>query len=574
MTQDNLPPELIAKPSKPWLTWIMAGMMVTGLGSWWLGPPLMRKGGVYMARHHAGRAETLMADKDWVQAYAALEKARSWNADDPRVLRVLADFLSATQADPASTLYYLRRLHMAGQSSEEDLIKMGQIYVLQSDLANAEAALAQLPPAARERRPALEVLANVLRLRGQAQLAQDTLRRALLLDKDDPMCRLRLAMLDQGAAFSEIREQARQSLWQLTLGKDEAALLAMDNLARDPRLTPPEADQLVERIEVHPQKKEEVRLVVLSGLLRARPEKKKEVVDAEVSRMQEMLPENLLPSLAWLIQERQPQRVVEFRPRDFFTKSSLLIQVYLQALGDLGRWEEVDKLLARPAGMPVSSAFIAYWRARATRQMDTDMARVRQHLSTVYEATGHGRDGALAAAAAALAEEAGVWDIAARLYEGLAEHQPKSQVAMLEKVHQMAMRTRDTDAVLKSSDRLLALRPDNQRYVFDDLYLHLVSGLELEVRFLKIHAGQELPAASDEGRLCLALAAYRLGNLEELRRHLNTLVDPRSLTPGQRAVHAGLLSISGQVGPAYQIAEQVPTALLLKEEARFLARAL
>jgi hypothetical protein len=39
-------------------------------------------------------------------------------------------------------------------------------------------------------------------------------------------------------------------------------------------------------------------------------------------------------------------------------------------------------------------------------------------------------------------------------------------------------------------------------------------------------------------------------------------------------VHAGLLSISGQVGPAYQIAEQVPTALLLKEEARFLARAL
>jgi hypothetical protein len=361
-----------------------------------------------------------------------------------------------------------------------------------------------------------------------------------------------------------MREQARQSLWQLTLGKDEAALLAMDTLARDPRLTPPEADQLAQRIEAHPQKKEEVRLAVLSGLLRARPEKKKEIVDAEVSRMQEMLPENLLPSLAWLIQEKQPQRVVEFRPRDFFTKSSLLIQVYLQALGDL----------ARPAGMPVSSAFIAYWRARATRQMDTDMARVRQHLSTVYEATGHGRDGALAAAAAALAEEAGVWDIAARLYEGLAEHQPKSQVAMLEKVHQMAMRTRDTDAVLKSSDRLLALRPDNQRYVFDDLYLHLVSGLELEVRFLKIHAGQELPAASDEGRLCLALAAYRLGNLEELRRHLNTLVDPRSLTPGQRAVHAGLLSISGQVGPAYQIAEQVPTALLLKEEARFLARAL
>ncbi|GEP44675.1 hypothetical protein [Brevifollis gellanilyticus] len=574
MSQDNLPQELLAKPSKPWLTWVMAGLLVMGVASWWLGPPLMRKGSIFMARHHAAKAVDLMERQEWGQAQAALEKARAWKADDPKVLRALADFLTATQSDPVSTLHYLRLLEVIGQITEADLLRMGQLYVLQSDAANAEATLAKLPAAARERRPALEVLANVQRLQGRAQLAADTLRRALLLDRHDPMCRLRLAMLDQSAAFPEIRDQARQSLWDLTKGKDQAALLALDNLAHDPRLTPTEADQLVAAMEAHPDRTEEVRLAVLSGLLRARPERKKEIVDAEITHMQTVLPEQLLPNLTWLLQEKQPQRIVEFRPRDFFTKSSLLIQAYLQALGDLGRWEEVDKLLSRPAGMPVSPAFIAFWRARATRQIDTDPTRVRQHLSAVYEATGHGRDGATATAAAALAEEAGVWDVAAQLYEGLAEHQPKSRVTMLEKVHQMALRTRDTEAVLRSSDRLLALRPNNQQYVLSDLYLHLVSGVGLEIRRLQIDLGKIPPPASDEDRLCLALAAYRFGDLEELRRHLGTIVDPKTLSPGQRAVHAGLLSISGQVGPAYQIAEQVPTGLLLKEEARFLGRAL
>ncbi|MES2598927.1 MAG: hypothetical protein V4662_26585 [Verrucomicrobiota bacterium] len=574
MSQDNLPSELLAQPSKPWLTWIMAGLLMMGVASWWLGPPLMRKGSVVMARYHADRAEAFIEAKEWLKAHAALEKARAWNGDDPRVLRALADFLTATEGDPASTLHYLRRLEVVGQITEGDLLRMGQLYVLLSDAANAEVTLAKLPPAARERRPALEVLANIQRLQGHTQVAMDTLRRALLLDKNDPMCRLRLALMDQGAAFAEMREQARQTLWELSGGRDQAALLAMDTLAGDASLTPPEADQLVVHMEAHPKRTEEVRLGVLSGLLRARPEKRKVIVEAEVAHMQKILPEELLPSLTWLLREKQPQRIVEFRPRDFFTKSSLLIQIYLQALGDLGRWEDVDKLLSRPAGMPVSPAFISFWRAKATRQMDTDLARVRQHLSMVYEATGHGRDGATAAAAAALAEEAGVWDVAALLYEGLAEHQPKARVAMLEKVHQMALRTRDTEAVLKSSDQLLKIRPDNQRYVLSDLYLHLVSGVELEVRRLKIDSGGIPPAASDEDRLCLALAAYRFGNLEELRRHLTTIQDPKSLSPGQRAVHAGLLSISGQVGPAYQIAEQVPTALLLKEEARFLDRAL
>ena len=573
MIEDNTPPELIAPRSKPWLTWFMGLVFMAGILSWWMGPGLVRRGNAWMAGHHAQKAADWIEKKEWMQAYQSLEKARNWKPDHPRLLRALTDFLIATQGEPATILHHLRMIEMMGQITEADLIKMGQIHVQQSDTTSALAALAKLPAKTREARPAMEIYANIYRLQGQPQLAEDTLRRALNLDKDDPMCRLRLALLDQGAAFGEMREQARQSLWQLSTGKDQAALLAIDHLARDLKLTPPEADKLVECIEAHPGKTDEARFTVLTGLLRTRPEKKQEVFTAELERMQTLSTETLGPSLIWLLREKQPQHIVAFRPREFFTKSSQLIQPYLQALGDLGRWEEVDKLLSRPAGMPISSAFIAFWRAKATRNLDTEMTRVRQHLATAYEATGHGRDGPIATAAAALAEESGVWDIAAQFYEGLAQHQPKAQLTMLEKVHEMAMRSRDSDAVLESSARLLALRPENRRFVTDELYLHLVCGKEIELHRLKLETSTN-NQLTDEDRLCLALVAYRFGDLNELREHLATISDPLTLRPGQRAVHAGLLTISGQVGRAYQIAEQVPTLLLLKEEARFLKRAL
>jgi len=573
MIEDNTPPELIAPASKPWLTWFMGIVFLGGILSWWMGPGLVRKGNAWMAGHHAQTASVWMEKKEWMQAYQSLEKARGWKADHPRLLRVLTDFLIATQGDPATILHHLRMIEMTGQITEADLLKMGQIYVQQADANGALDALEKLSPGAREARPAMEIYANIYRLQGRPQLAEDTLRRALASDKNDPMCRLRLALLDQSAAFAEIREQSRQSLWQLTTGKDQAALLAIDHLARDMKLSPPEADQLFECIESHPGKTDETRFTVLTGLLKTRPEKKKEVFDTELQRMQTLTAETLGPSLVWLLREKQPQHIVAFRPREFFIKSSQLIQLYLQALGDLGRWEEVDKLLSRPAGMPVSSAFVAFWRAKATRNLDTETTRVRQHLATVYEATGHGRDAAIASSAAALAEEAGAWDIAAQFYEGLAEHQPRTQLAMLEKVHEMAMRSRDSDAVLESSARLLALRPENRRFITDELYLHLVCGKEIELRRLKLETATS-SQLTDEDRLCLALVAYRFGDLNELREHLATIRDPFTLRPGQRAVHAGLLTISGQVGRAYQIAEQVPSLLLLKEEARFLQRAL
>lgn len=573
MSYANLPPELLAKPSKPWITRILGSLLLLGLLSWWLGPRLISYTQSLVAKHYADQAAEHINQKEWLPAYEAIEKARSWRAQHPRVLRVLSDFLIATGGDPASILHHLRLIELNGQITEEDLLKVGQIYVQMQDVAGIHSTLEKISPESRARRPALELLANSLRLQGRLSLAEQTLRHALSLDKNDTMCQLRLALMDIQATFTEIRDRARLSLWQIAKGKDKAALQAIDSLASDRKLTLAESDLLLQCIEDHPNKTEVARLQVLSSYLHNRPEKKKEILAQEVEHMKQLSSDSLLPHLYWLLQERQPQLIVEFRPKEFFTKSPTLIQPYLQAYGDLGRWDEVDKMLSRPAGMAVSSAFISLWRARATLKIDNDTARSRQHLATAYEATGHGREPTLAAAAASFAEEAGIWDIAALFYKGLAEHQPKSRLPMLEKLRQAALRGRDITTLMESTDKLSALRPESPQYRNDSIYLQLVNGEKLEMN------RQRLEASSDDSKdsiiqLCRALSAYRFGDLAGVRQHLKTIPDPKALSPGQRAVHAGLLSVSGQVGSAFQIAEQIPTILLLKEEQIFLQRAL
>ena len=575
MNVDHLPPELLAKPRKPWLTWIMGILLLFGVAYWLWGPSTVFKVRSYIARHYAEKAQKEMKLKEWASAYSTLSLAATWRTDHPLVLRLTADLLSAAGADSESVLMAYRRLITSGLATEDDILKTGNIYVQQLDVVSSLDLLQKLSPETRGKRQALELLANIQRIQGQTQLAERTLRQALSMDKDDSMCQLRLAMLDlQAGGFAEIKERALEVIWKLSAGKDRAGMVAIETLSSN-ELTSRETDTLFARLEEHPDKSPAIRYSVLSAILKTQPERREEILNREAAPAANRTEAELLTLMQWLLREHEPQRVVSLQKGNVFTKSAVLIQPYLQALADLQRWNELDETLARPAGLSISSASAALWRARAARHLqDTANLRAKQHLDIVYEATGHGREGATAMAAATLAEELGLWEVALLFYEGLAKHQPQSRLKMIEKVQEMAVRDRDTNATLSAASRLLEIRPDNRQYADRALYLHLLSGDEVELAIEKTAHTDSTMATRLEDHFIRALAAYRLGDLTQLRVHLDNVKDVSALTQGQRAVHAGLLSISGRVGPAYQIAEQIPSILLLREELHFLKRAL
>lgn len=575
MHVDNLPPELLAKPRKPWLTWIMGVLLLFGVAYWFWGPSTVFKARSYISRHYAEKAEKEMALKDWTNAYITLSLAASWRTDHPLVLRLTVDFLNAVGADTESVLTAYGKLITAGVATDDDILKMGNIYVQQLDIVSSLALLEKLSPEKRGKRQALELLANIQRVQGQTKLAEQTLRQALSMDKDEPMCQLRLAMLDlQAGGFAEIKERAQEVIWTLSTRKDRAGMIAIETLCSSKELTSAQAETLLARLEEHPDKSPAIRYNALSAILKTQPQKRAEILNREANPETHRTESELATLMQWLLREHEPQRVVSLKQGNLFTKSAVLIQPYLQALADLQRWNELNETLARPAGLSISSASAALWRARAARHLDAANLRAKQQLDIVYEATGHGREGATAMAAATLAEDIGLWDVALLFYEGLAKNQPQSRLQMIEKVQEMAIRDRDTSATLNAARRLLEIRPNNRQYADRAIYLQLLSGDEVELAAEKVVHADSATANRLEDHFVRALAAYRLGDLTSLRLHLDKVSDISALTQGQRAVHAGLLSISGRVGPAYQIAEQIPSILLLREELRFLKRAL
>ena len=575
MHVDNLPPELLAKPQKPWLTWILGILLLFGVAYWFWGPSTIFKARSYISRHYAEKAKQEMDLKDWTSAYTNLSLASNWRTDHPLVLRLTVDFLSTVGADTETLLTAYNKLITAGCATDDDILKMGNIYVQQLDIISSFALLEKLSPEKRGKRQALELLANIQRVQGQTQQAERTLRQALSMDKDDSMCQLRLAMLDmQSGGFTEIKERAEEVIWKLSEKKDRAGMVAIETLCSSNQLTSTEADTLLARLEAHPDKSPSIRYNVLSAILKTQPKKREEILNREATPEPNRTENELVTLMQWLLREHEPQRVVSLKQGNLFTKSAVLIQPYLQALADLQRWNELDETLARPAGLSISSASAALWRARAARYLDAANLRTKQQLNIVYEATGHGREGTTAMAAATLAEEIGLWDVALLFYEGLAKNQPQSRLQMIEKVQEMAIRDRDTNATLNAARRLHEIRPNNRQYADRTLYLRLLSGDDVELAAATLARSDSATANRLEDHFVRALAAYRLGDLTNLRIHLDKVNDISALPQGQRAVHAGLLSISGRVGPAYQIAEQIPSILLLREELHFLKRAL
>jgi tetratricopeptide (TPR) repeat protein len=538
---------------------------------------LYNRGRSFLARRKAEEAITLINKKEFNQAHQALMAAQSWRNEHPLVLRGMFELMRGMGAPPESVLATLRNLHLAGHATQEDYLSMGEIYIQLEDLKDAQLIMQRLrglDPDILSKRRGMELAANILRLEGNQEPAEALMRKALMMEPQNPHCRLRLALMDVEAPFMEIRTRGRDILWEVSAGKDKNALMAIDWLCRDQELKSTQAETLLERIRKHPDTSYQGQLYVLAAYIRLRPDQRQQRIDAEIQRQAKASEENLSTLASWLNAQEEHARVLKLRPREIMIKSPRLLQNYLQALGISKRWDLVEQILTTSPGLPLSNTHVAFWRANAMSKIDPDLTRARGQLRIVYEGSQRGRDAPMAKAAAALCEEVGIWDMGIQFYEGLAEHQPQSQIPMLEKAFEMAHRARETNTLLDLAKRLQKLRPENFQYQTQLLYLRLVAGDQIESVAARLQDSSTFTTRENEAAFIRALCAYRMGDIDTMRSHLRNLISTDQLEPGQRAVHAGLLSASGKLGQAFQIAEKISTSILLPEETYFLRRAL
>lgn len=578
-TQQQVP-DMAPPPER--VGWFYAGILLTFvvlIGVWLAWKPAAGAVRSMLAGQEAAAAQTAISEQDWSRAAHHLVQARQKAPDDAAVIRAMVAFYQATGTDPAGLAQQLRLLAAQQPLSTEEELLLGNALLATGKTTEAREVYAKLP-ADNMPQPRLKLLSSILKAEGHTQEAAVIERRALAQDTGTPAARLSAALEDLGSHFPEVRQQARQELWQLAELSSATGLEAGAKLAADRALTPLEAERLLDLVTRHPLENLPARLGVVSAMLRLRPEQRSQIVKAEIERFQARKEGRLEELAYWLMAERQHTEVFQLVSKDLAMKSRELYPILMQSLSHEQRWEELKALLGVPHP-PVAQSLVSIALAEVHSHLEPDLQRSRLLLAGTIESAKHDGNVAVLQAVAALAEKLNLSDLAltARQLAGetaAAAGQTEAALQNLQQSARLALQTKDGGILLASTRQLHELVPSSAVYADRLTYVRLILGVEMETIDLNKDVDTEA-AVTTQAHIPLpllrALAAYRMGDLPAVAGHLGGLEDVTRLEAGQRAVAAGLLSLAGRPDRAFQIAEKIPAALLLREEQAFLQRA-
>ncbi len=551
----ELRPPRLGRASK-----ILLALFGITLGAFYLYPQALEALHTYRGRHLLNEARRHIETQRWQQAGEALSVAMPLMPDHPEALRVLVDFLEAAKGNPLRLRDALIRLKEQGKARPNDAVRLARTLLDAGELQGAHTAFGELSPAQRSSAAGQQFEKDLHVLEGRGDPADYALTPEV-----------KSAIGDSNSNFSELQKSALERLWELTRRNDASSLQAIDHLSNLVTLTAPEIEALVTRIEAHPRLNISNRLGVYSGLLRVEPLRRPAILESLMMDYRNASPEDLRVFLQWLAFEGEPSLL-----RSLVTTSSLyqdasVFTPYAQSLSISKRWRDLITLLEDTTQpLPVSAERTAIWLAEAWSNLEPDMQKAAVQLKrSINFAMKSGNQEALLIAAKE-AQKYGLWEIAIRGHTALADSNPKISIPLLEMGLEAATQKGDTEDIYRLTRRLCDLQPKNYECSARLCYLRLLIGDEIETVEVP-DVSRVKPAVRS---LLLALSAYLIRDHTLLKSHLTAIDSMEDFSPGQKAVYAGMLATCGDLSKAFLIAERIPKAVLLKEEAKLLKAAL
>lgn len=515
-------------------------------------------------------ARDAITAQDWQEAASFLRAARVGNEGDLDLMRVTVDYLDKTGAEPPLQLQLLSTLAEKGAAHPRDALLQARAHLRNGSLAEARRLLAVLPVEIQQGSDGLDLRAAILAQEGEKEKALAARQLADTRATGEPTAAFRRA----AAALQSSPSQALAELWELSRAGDASALEALRLLAQQPDLTAVQAETLLDTVRQHPDHGQADVLKAASALMRAAPARRTALLDEVAGPDAERSLEETLLLARWLAGEKEHTRMLALAPLETLLKSKELFPTLLQSMAEAARWTDMRALFARHQSLPMRDEGIQVWKALAASRLEKNLSQSEHHLRLAITGSISAKNHATLRAAAQVAEDLRLWDLAFEGYSHLASPELGHEMDMLEKCWHIAQSTGNLDLQLGTARRLRALRPTSGHFARRLDYLRLLLGDEIE---------STGPAPSSLGGednetpvqpLLRALKAYRLGDTGQLAQDLRAIQDTTLLTTGQRAVYAGLLAAIGETSRAFQLAERIPTQGLTPQEKAFLLKAL
>ncbi|MGI8435319.1 MAG: hypothetical protein ACR2NX_00195 [Chthoniobacterales bacterium] len=440
----------------------------------------------WQARRHAQKAFALIEGQHWSDARAEALAAYQLRASEPEAIRAVARFLSRTRQQQA--LEFWTKLRDTGQPlTREDLRDEAATALGADELARAQTAIDALL-ARQDAGPPDYLLAAQWNLqRGQRSAAEADLAKILADPKASEREQLQAILAQLGLAEAE-KDPAKQKAAQdrliaLSRFKTEAGLSALVLRAQralatagahtsaqsphEPAAVPP-AD-LAQALQNHPLAKAPQKLLALDLLAQADPSQREALIARGIAEWKNGDPEALTALAVWLNGKGEHQKVLDSVPLATALASRDLFLQYVDALGALARWSEIQQLLESERA-PLDPVTTRMYLARCNAQLGETTAAENNWKRALEAARG---DPQKLMTLAAYAEKNGALEIATAAYNATVAAVPNLRPAQEGRLR-LAAAERDTQKLHSILADMLRLWPNDTAIQNDEAYLRVL----------------------------------------------------------------------------------------------------
>ena len=531
----------------------------------------------WQARRHAQKAFAFINKEQWDDARSEAMAAYQLSPDQPDALRAVARYL--TRLHSIEALDFWKELSKKTSLTRVDVRDEAMIAIIAGDVALADTAMDELIDSHAE--PADWLLAAQLAIQKNLPDEAKSYLEKIVADSratESEQFRATLLQLSLAANSPSERANALTRLGKLAEGKTATSLDALVVVAQNTLSAPAdssdstrnEAGRLASALENHPLAKAKHKLLAFDLRMHADPTQREQLIARAIADWKDSDPVDRLDLARWLNSKGEYQRAIDSIPLEKAVQSSDLFLQHLDALGGLGRWNEIEQEI-RSGKFPLEPFLEAMYLARCNSQLGEQTASANNWQRALEAAQGDARK---LITLAQYAEQNKETEIAEVAYNNAAAITPRLRLAWDGRLR-LAQASRDTKRIHAVLANMLALWPDDLAIQNDEAYTRLLlcppaapetksqaAAIEKLAEKLIQREPQSLPH-----RTLLALALLRQERAEDaLRVYSQLQVKQDEVSGSALAVHAAILAATANLENAKTEAAQLKREQLLPEE--------
>jgi tetratricopeptide (TPR) repeat protein len=442
--------------------------------------PILNMVRAWQARRHAQKAYALIDQEKWNEAQSEASAAYQLRASEPEAIRAVARLLS--RDGQADGLRFWKELEAKSKLTRIDLRDEANVALKSDELNVADEAIKELlgdrdgGP-----KPADWLLAAKLALRVQdLDRATVQVRKIFASHSASDLELLRgIVVLDDIQQTTGTKDQTEvlARFARLAHGKERVALDALVGLAQHilgatspwPNPSGMSVGDIIQAIDAHPLSKPQHNLLAVDLKIHEHPEQRDTLVQSAIAQWKGGDNATLFALAGWLNQRGEYQRELDTIPRQRAMQTRELFFQHVDALGALGRWDQIRRLIESEQ-FPLDPVGEHMYLARCFAQQNQSNGAENNWRRALEAAAG---DFGKLMVLGDYAEKNGAYAIAGAAFEAAIAVSPKSRQAQQGRLR-VAYMNRDTNTIHAILVELLKLWPNDPTLQNDEAYARLL----------------------------------------------------------------------------------------------------